>query len=1119
MGLFRKKKNDEAEDFILDFGSASATPDSEEYEEELNITLWDDRKPHRPSHAMTVSEILGNSTEDNTDESEKTAPVETEEVSDKQEESTEVVAAEDNSATTETAAEENSSIWEGSKTYERGAKIAAPKDSAPTISAQGDHVETDSVVKNINIPPEIKINADNDKSAAERADELINRLKKENELHSAEETAVSHADPQPEEDQPMALEEAQPEVKEESDTADKKTEEESLTQPVAQEEAKAEEVKDTPENVAAEVPEHTPQKKESKLSPTAQALYDRMMAERAKTQSANATAKSTPNIEAVENEAPRTAEEKTEISLDFQSEDITATSDILPEPISSDTTKKSENIADAIFDSLNESMGSNNPLSRKMERSAESLLSKCKSYVTPTSDIDLTHRTIDDIIHSAEQGARERLSNLYEIQNSEPAISHTGTHEFSPFIQKTTLGTDGKPVSIPVKIQDETSDGAIISSTSGNITDFQCSFADSSDSMDSGTTRIIDIKSSSDAPHVTDPVRAEVLHDLLKPLAEVEEEEEAPALKFGVTDEVELPETEIAKTGIPVPEVEDYTSVEDVESIRTDLASQQLSIVARLIPTAVITLILAIVNIFLKEALLASSPTAFALLNIVLSAVALVINFRTLKGLASLLSGLPNIDSPTALSAVCTFLYTVISSISGNLATVPLLAPASMLILSFNLWGKLSIIKRIRRGFEVIANDREKKALTFVEDKYSASVMASGGVIGDALICQGKKTTNIRDYLKNAFAEDAYEKKVSPLLLFTVIAAAIAALLAFFVNDGVLPAIAAFTAVSLAGCPIAAIFSCNLPLSLASKKLSGYGAMLAGHDSAEAIANANAVAFDAADLFPKGTIKLYNMQVLESGAVDKYIASASAVLSAAGSPLAPVFEEILETNNEEIPVADSIKYENNMGVSGWIEDRRIFVGNRTLMEGHNIKTPSLELDKKILRQGYFPLYLACDQQLCALFVVGYEADEEITYELRNLCNTGVTMLVNSNDPNVSEEMLCDYFGLYPDSIKVMTGTGVAAYKTVGEYKENASAPASYSDNISGFLSTVTSSIRMKSIVTTLLIIQLALLVLGIVLTGYSIFTTGIMSLPLLGILGFQLAGALITSLVAHLRQP
>lgn len=1085
MGLFKKHKKDESEDFILDFGEGNGTAQGDDEVERLSVTLWDDRKPHRPSHAMTVDEILGNTPQP--------------------EEETEEIKQEEESAEKEDEV-----------------KLVIPQDSAD-ISSQNSNDGDNEVVA----PPSIKIATENLQSAEERADALIDRLKKENQILSSKaEEVKEELETQPADVEKEAVEDPKTTAEEAA------TDSTAVETPAIQDVSVAEESPIPQAEIKEEKVSSEPTPAKTKLSPTAQALYDRMMAERAKMQSANSSLHTSPVPEikeAVTEESLEVEVKETEnkietveppISLDFKDEDITVTSDITAEPANEET------LADSIFESLNESMSSN-PLSRKMERSAESLLSKCKSYVTPTSDVELPAKSIDDIIEMAERGARERLSNLYDIQNNKPVTTVSHTHEFSPFLQKTTTGADGRPVSVPVKIQDETSDGAIISSTVGNINDFQCSFADNSDSGFDGATRIIDIKSSSipkeepATPHVTDPVRSEVLQDLLRPIVNPTGEVEIPTtpLKFGVTEEVELPETEIKETKEALPEVEDYHSVEDVETVRTDLASQQVSVMARFIPTVVITLILAVVDIFLKDTMLSASPTAFALLNIILSAVALAINFRTLKGISSLLGGAPDIDSPTALATLCTFLYTVISSFGGNLGTAPLLAPASMLILSFNLWGKLSIIKRIRRGFSVIANNEEKKALTFVEDKLSASVMSSGAVIGDALICQGKKTTNIRDYLKNAFSEDLYEKKVAPLMLFTVIVGAVAGLLAFFVNGGVLSAITTFAAITIAGCPISAIFCCNLPLSLATKKLASYGAMLAGHPAAEAIANANAIAFDAADLFPRGTIKLYNMKVLESGAVDKYIASASAVLSAAGSPLAPIFEEILETNNEDIPVADSIKYENNMGVSGWIEDRRIFVGNRTLMEGHNIKTPSLELDKKILRQGYFPLYLACDQQLCALFVVGYEADEEITYELRNLCNTGVTMLINSNDPNVSEEMLCDYFGLYPDLVKVMSGTGVAAYKNVGAYTESLSATASYGDDICGFLSAVTSSIRMRGILNVMLIIQLLLFVLGFALTGYFIFTSSIMSLPTLGILGFQLLGALITSVAAHLRKP
>ena len=64
MGLFKKNKTDESEDFILDFGTAEGVPEEDKDDvEKLSVTLWDDRKPHRPSHAMTVDEILGNTPE------------------------------------------------------------------------------------------------------------------------------------------------------------------------------------------------------------------------------------------------------------------------------------------------------------------------------------------------------------------------------------------------------------------------------------------------------------------------------------------------------------------------------------------------------------------------------------------------------------------------------------------------------------------------------------------------------------------------------------------------------------------------------------------------------------------------------------------------------------------------------------------------------------------------------------------------------------------------------------------------------------------------------------------------------------------------------------------------
>lgn len=868
------------------------------------------------------------------------------------------------------------------------------------------------------------------------------------------------------------------------------------------------EQKETPAPQKEEAPVS---RRDSGLSPKAQELYDRMMAERAKGRLAKVEAeiyKKEP-----EKAEPKPAEEKpVEVKSELQSEMPIAEEPkktVLPTP----DAREGECTADAIFESLNDSL--NNPLRRHEN---QSLLSKCKNFVTQEIPIN-PERSIDDIIHAAELGARKRLSSLYDSGEFPPPTPKPAPkYDFDMFTDShipdtaTPDGIDGDTAVI--NLDSYTEESTFKEDVGKEVKNLQYSLADEPTPPSIDATKVIEIEGEG---RQADPIKAAEWRMHLEALAKEETGEVPPTRMFlSGTEEAELPEGEI-KESAEAPSLDDYNSFSDAESVRTDIKSQIVSVTARIIPTAAITVILAVCDFAFKTALLGSATT-FILLNTVLLALALIINFNTLKGLIETFKGTPDMDSPAALSSTMILLYTIITAAAGNIDKMPTFAPIGALILLFNLIGKRSMLNRIRRGFEVIATEQEKNAVTFIEDNLSASVMAGGSVVGDALIAIGKSTKNVTNYLKNAYSEDAYEKRVNLLTIFTLIAAALLAVVAFF-TAGLMGSLTAFTLTCAACSPVSSLLICNLPFSIASKKLKAYDAMLAGYNSVETVANANAVAFDVKDLFPAGTIKLYNMQVLNRGAVDKYIASAAALLTATKSPLAPIFEEILESNGEEMPLIDSIKYENNMGLSGWIEDKRIFVGNRTLMEGHSIKTPSLELDKKVLRQGYFPVYLGIGDQLCALFIVGYEADEEITYELRRLCNTGVTMLVNSNDPNVCDEMLCDYFGLYPDSIKVLSPSGTTAYKSAVSFKESISAGASFGDNLCGLLSSITSAINLKNIISILLIVNTVLVCLSVGVVGYLTFSGILTSVSGLLAALCSLIPAAVTALIAYFKQP
>ena len=53
------------------------------------------------------------------------------------------------------------------------------------------------------------------------------------------------------------------------------------------------------------------------------------------------------------------------------------------------------------------------------------------------------------------------------------------------------------------------------------------------------------------------------------------------------------------------------------------------------------------------------------------------------------------------------------------------------------------------------------------------------------------------------------------------------------------------------------------------------------------------------------------------------------------------------------------------------------------------------------------------------------------------------LLIENCDPNITEEMLCDYFGLYDDSVKIMTNAGIHMYKNLIPDTQSCSAPAAF----------------------------------------------------------------------------
>lgn len=609
--------------------------------------------------------------------------------------------------------------------------------------------------------------------------------------------------------------------------------------------------------------------------------------------------------------------------------------------------------------------------------------------------------------------------------------------------------------------------------------------------------------------------------DNILPPAEKPAEVSSDTAAFKLTGNIEQensPEEEPNKfEDEPFDELNDYEGVKDAKSVMSYLKSKHSSLRIRLIPTFIIAVILILLATPLADTLYTANSVLYYSLNIVLLALAAVINLPTLRGLISLFSLRPDTDSPAALSVVGSLIQVITLPLIGEGRM--LFASIGALALTFNLLGKSAMLSYIKRNFALIANDTDKQSLFLIDDEERiASQLADGSVLGDALIVANRKTTNATGFLAHSFDNDPYEKHLSKIILITLIGA-VAAFVGGMLSDGLSLAITLFAAVLCIGCPVTTLLLCNLPMKLANKRLNRLDSMITDFASADDIACANAITLNASDLFPAGTVNLFNMHILAPNPIDRSILEAAAIAKAAGSPLATIFNSIVG-DDAELPEVDTVKYEDRMGISGWIDDKRIFIGNRALMTAHNVAPmPSLDIDKRILKSGYFPVYLATTDGPCALFIVGYEADEEISYQLRRLSAEGVTLLINSCDQNLSEEMICDYFELYSDSVKVMSPQMRRLYDNHTQPQSSMDSFAVSRSDAAGIAALFTASIRLSRIYRVSLVLHIIFLIAGVAMIAAGAFIGSADIISTLTLLLFQAVTGGIVTLIQLLYKP
>lgn len=413
-----------------------------------------------------------------------------------------------------------------------------------------------------------------------------------------------------------------------------------------------------------------------------------------------------------------------------------------------------------------------------------------------------------------------------------------------------------------------------------------------------------------------------------------------------------------------------------------------------------------------------------------------------------------NTDFPISLTAIILLVHTITLILSPALCIDNgiLLAPIGTFALFLSQLGKRQMMVRIIDNFNFITDGEEKYTIENITNAVDAEIISRGSLDAEPIIKTSVKTDFPTNFLEISCKSDPADK----VSIIIFLASIVANIILFFVI-GIVDNFNTGFNVAMCGMaitvPAVAIFMTNMMLTEVSRALDKFGSRVCGVEGAIMADDANAMVMEAADLFTKDCCTLHGIKTLSDAKVDDAIINAAAVIVQTKSPLASVFDDVIIGKQSILPPVEDILYEDKMGTSAWIYDKRVLVGNRDLLIHHGVKVPKESVEQKQTIKGRKVLYLAIDGQAIAMFVVSYKAEPRLKRELRKLEKSGIQIIVKSCDPHINEQSIAKLFGLPEGYISVMNYSSARVFdKYSGMSVEKSPAYVVHNGSALGFVS-------------------------------------------------------------------
>ena len=597
---------------------------------------------------------------------------------------------------------------------------------------------------------------------------------------------------------------------------------------------------------------------------------------------------------------------------------------------------------------------------------------------------------------------------------------------------------------------------------------------------------------------------------------------------FFNSEEEYVPDDDMLTPQEQKPQIDDYNDEKDAEAIGTEIATNFQTVFARtivLLVTTVLSIILALVGqcTSLFSDAIKNGWLWFAIFSFMIFAVSVIASrMPIMNGLMPLRRFKGNSDTAVSIASIAVAIQSVTAIFVPDTyvnGTMYIYVPLAVTALFFNSIGKLLMIIRTHNNFAYLRKPFPKYAGKIFTDVNNAEKMVSELPSHRAIIGYTKRAKFMSNFLQLSYAPDPSEELAAFVAPFTTVLSIVCGVAYGIMTQDFISGVSSFALTACMSVPMICLVAVNIPLRRLCKDALHSGAMITSYETVKQFSDTNAIMIDSSQLYPKGSVTLDGMKAFKQSKLNDAILSGAAIMNVVNGTMIHAFENIVQCSKDMLPRVDNVIYEDGKGLVGWVRGQRVLIGNRELLQAHNITPPDISVEKRYRETGSEITYISVSGELIAMFVLSYKTDRNIARELKNLEQNGVSFVVRTVDANITKEKIAERFGLYHRCITVLpTGLGNICREAMFTTDDTARAYLVTRGKLSSFAKAVAGCIKIKSNVTISKILQYVAIVLGLIIVTMISFVSGFEKLGCLEMLIYTGFWSLTSILVTMIRK-